>query len=77
MVLLLVFFAELQTNCTAAELHDALKAAAATQEMKGVLEYTEESIVSSDIIQSTLINLRCDIYLGQWWPFSQDTQLVR
>ncbi|MFT5210994.1 MAG: glyceraldehyde 3-phosphate dehydrogenase [Flavobacterium sp.] len=43
-------FAELETECTAAEVNDAVKSAAATQEMKGVLEYTEEPIVSSDII---------------------------
>jgi glyceraldehyde 3-phosphate dehydrogenase len=43
-------FAELETDCTAAEVNEAVKAAAATQAMMGVLEYTEEPVVSSDII---------------------------
>jgi glyceraldehyde 3-phosphate dehydrogenase len=43
-------FAELETDCTAAEVNDAVKAAAASAGMSGVLEYTEEPIVSSDII---------------------------
>ena len=43
-------FARLETDCTAADVNAAVKAAAATSEFQGVLEYTEEPVVSSDVI---------------------------
>lgn len=43
-------FARLETRCTADEVNAALKKAATSAELSGVLEYTEDPIVSSDII---------------------------
>lgn len=43
-------FVELEKDVTVAEINDAVKSAAATGGMSGVLEYTEEPIVSTDII---------------------------
>ena len=43
-------FAKLGSNCTTADVNAAVQSAAATSELKGVLEYTEDPIVSSDII---------------------------
>jgi glyceraldehyde 3-phosphate dehydrogenase len=46
----LTFEAERET--TVAELNDAFRAAAGTGDMDGILDYTEDPIVSSDIVQS-------------------------
>ena len=43
-------FAKLKTKCTAADVNAAVQSAAATSALSGVLEYTEEPIVSSDIV---------------------------
>lgn len=43
-------FARLNTQCTAADVNAAVQEAAATEALSGVLEYTEEPVVSSDII---------------------------
>jgi len=43
-------FAKLRSKCSAADVNAAVKSAAATSELGGVLEYTEEPIVSSDIV---------------------------
>jgi len=41
---------ELERPATAAEVNDAFKAAAESDRMKGILVYTEDAIVSSDIV---------------------------
>lgn len=43
-------FAKLESSCSAADVNAAVKTAAATSRLSGVLEYTEEPVVSSDII---------------------------
>lgn len=43
-------FARLNTRCSTAEVNEAVQAAAHTDAFSGVLEYTEEPVVSSDII---------------------------
>ncbi len=43
-------FARLNTRCSAPEVNDVVQAAAQTAALSGVLEYTEEPVVSSDII---------------------------
>jgi len=43
-------FARLKTRCTTAEVNAVVQAAAQTRALNGVLEYTEEPVVSSDII---------------------------
>lgn len=43
-------FAELKQEVTAEDVNAAIREAAATEKLAGVLEYTEEPIVSSDII---------------------------
>jgi glyceraldehyde 3-phosphate dehydrogenase len=43
-------FVELGRTVTRADVHDAIAAAAATPELQGILQYTEEPVVSSDII---------------------------
>lgn len=43
-------FAKLKSKCTTAEVNAAVQSAAASNELSGVLEYTEEPIVSSDIV---------------------------
>ena len=43
-------FARLEKNVSAAEINETVKASAETKGLKGVLEYTEEPVVSSDII---------------------------
>lgn len=43
-------FAELERDVTVEEVNEALRSAAESERMRGVLEYTEEPVVSSDII---------------------------
>ncbi len=43
-------FARLNTRCSAGEVNEVVQAAAQTDALNGVLEYTEEPVVSSDII---------------------------
>ena len=43
-------FARLEKNVSAAEINETVKSSAETKGLKGVLEYTEEPVVSSDII---------------------------
>ena len=43
-------FARLEKDVSAAEINETVKATAETKGLKGVLEYTEEPVVSSDII---------------------------
>ncbi len=43
-------FAELETQTSALEVHDAVRAAAASPRMQGVLSFTDEPVVSSDVI---------------------------
>ena len=44
------FTANLRTKATVAEINAAFKAAAKKGDLKGILRYTEEPIVSSDIV---------------------------
>jgi len=43
-------FAELQREATVEEVHGAIKSAAESKRMKGILQYVESPVVSSDII---------------------------
>ena len=43
-------FAELETAATVEEIHDAVRAAAESTRMQGVLSFTDEPVVSSDVI---------------------------
>ncbi len=43
-------FAELEQEVTVEQVNDAIRSAAQTERMRNVLEYTEEPVVSSDII---------------------------
>jgi glyceraldehyde 3-phosphate dehydrogenase len=43
-------FAELENDVTVEHINEALRSAAASQRMQGVLEYTEDPVVSSDVI---------------------------
>ena len=43
-------FAELETPTSVGEVHDAVRAAAASPRMQGVLSFTDEPVVSSDVI---------------------------
>jgi glyceraldehyde 3-phosphate dehydrogenase len=45
--------AEIEQPTTAAEVNDLFAAAARTADLTGILQYTEEPIVSSDVIKST------------------------
>ena len=58
--------AKLKKNVTVDEINDAMKAAAAGP-MKGVMEYTEDPIVSSDIVgnpHSCIIDADCTMEMG-------------
>ncbi len=43
-------FVELATNVTVADIHAAVKEAAGTERLSGILEFTDKPVVSSDII---------------------------
>jgi len=59
--------AELEREATVESLNAAMKTASETAPLKGILEYTEEPIVSSDIIQngsSAIFDAKCTRVLG-------------
>ncbi len=59
--------AELGREVTVEEINNAMREAAQTESLRTILEYTEEEIVSSDIIQnshSSIFDAKCTKVLG-------------
>ena len=71
-------FAELETETSVAGVHDAVREAAESPRMQGVLSFTDEPVVSSDVIG----NPHSSIYDASFTqvsegPFPQGPRLVR